>query len=102
MIRHALVLRTLPSDAVLVLDQYAVGGEVELIPDGLEGHADPLILKKEPGTILPEFALSSIRVDGLSVVEVHVERGGHWPAKRSRDEYGRGPCGVSDVSDEFT
>ena len=67
MIRHALVLCTLPSDAMLVLDQDAVGGEVELIPDGLEGHSDPLILEEEPGTILSEFTFGFIRGNGLSV-----------------------------------
>ena len=74
MIGAALVLGTLPSDAVLVLDQDAVGGEVELVPDGLEGHSDPLILEEEPGAILPEVALGFIRGEGLGVVEVHVDR----------------------------
>ena len=72
MIGHALVLCTLPSDAMFVLHEDAVGGEIELIPDGLEGHSDVLILQQEPGTILPEFALGLICGDGFGVVEVHV------------------------------
>ena len=74
MIGHALVLGTLPSDAMFVLNQDAVGSEVELVPDGLEGHSDVLILQQEPGTILPEFALGLICGDGFGVVEVHVGR----------------------------
>ena len=75
MIGHALVLGTLPSDAMFVLHQDAVGGEIELVPNGLEGHSDVLILQQEPRTILPEFALGLICGDGFGVVEVHVERG---------------------------
>ena len=71
---HALVLCTLPSDAMFVLNQDAVGGEIELVPDGLEGHSDVLILQQEPGTILPEFAFGLICGDGFGVVEVHVGR----------------------------
>ena len=74
MIGHALVLGTLPSDAMFVLNQDAVGGEIELIPDGLEGHSDVLILQQKPRTILPEFTLGFICGDGLGVVEVHVGR----------------------------
>ena len=74
MIGHALVLGTLPSDAMFVLHQDAVGSEVELVPDGLEGHPDVLILQQEPRTILPEFALGLICGDGFGVVEVHVGR----------------------------
>ena len=74
MIWHALVLGALPSDAMFVLNQDAVGGEVELVPDGLEGHPDVLILQQEPRTILPEFALGLICGDGFGVVEVHAGR----------------------------
>ena len=73
-IGHGLVLRALPGDAVLVLDQDPMGGEVELVPDGLEGHPDPLILEEEPGAVLPEFSLGFIRGNGSGVVEVHVDR----------------------------
>ena len=74
MIWHALGLGALPSDAMFVLHQDAVGCEVELVPDGLEGHPDVLILQQEPRTILPEFALGLICGDGFGVVEVHVGR----------------------------
>ena len=74
MIGHALVLCALSSDAMFVLHQDAMGGEIELVPDGLEGHPDVLILQQEPGTILPEFALGLICGDGFGVVEVHVGR----------------------------
>ena len=84
MIRHALVLRTLPGDALLVLDKDAVGSEEELVPDGLKGHSDPFILEEEPGTIFSEFTFGFIRGNGLSVVKVHVERGDR---RRRRDHY---------------
>ena len=74
MIGHALVLCALSSDAMFVLHQDAMGGEIELVPDGLEGHPDVLILQQETGTILPEFALGLICGNGFGVVEVHVGR----------------------------
>ena len=74
MIGHALVLCALPSDAMFVLHQDAMGGEIELVPDGLEGHSDVLILQQQPRTVLPEFVLGLICGNGFGVVKVHVGR----------------------------
>ena len=48
----ALVLCPLAGDSVLVLEQNPVGGEEELVTDGLEGQVDGLILQEESRAIL--------------------------------------------------
>ena len=52
MVWTALVLSPLACDSVLVLEQNPVGGEEELVTDGLEGQVDGLVLQEESRAIL--------------------------------------------------